>query len=118
MAKPDSEQGAKQGRGHDLGNDQEDAALRARLEKLSEALDATDQPAAPSGPPGGSIGQAANLGFRVLTEFVAAVLVGAVVGWQIDVWTGTKPAFLLVFLGLGTAAGFWNVYRIATEPPR
>lgn len=58
-----------------------------------------------------------SLGFRVLAEFVAAVVVGALIGWQIDKWLGTTPGFLLVFLAFGTAAGFWNVYRIAVKPP-
>jgi ATP synthase protein I len=57
-----------------------------------------------------------SLGFRVLSEFVAAVVVGALIGWQIDVWTGATPWFLLAFLLLGPAAGFWNVYRIAVTP--
>jgi ATP synthase protein I len=62
-----------------------------------------------------------SLGFRVMTEFVAAVVVGALIGWQVDTWTGAwtgikVPIFLLLFLGLGTAAGFMNVYRIAMQP--
>jgi len=58
-----------------------------------------------------------SLGFRVLSEFVAAVVVGAFIGWQLDTWLRTSPAFLLIFLLFGTAAGFWNVYRIAVKPP-
>lgn len=54
-----------------------------------------------------------SLGFRVLTEFVAAIIVGGVLGWQFDAWFGTSPILLIVFLGFGTAAAFWNVYRIA-----
>ncbi|QBR72528.1 hypothetical protein CU048_00120 [Beijerinckiaceae bacterium] len=56
-----------------------------------------------------------SLGFRVLSEFVAAVVVGALIGWWIDGAAGTSPAFLLIFLLIGTGAGFWNVYRIATK---
>lgn len=100
--------------------DRDDARLKARLDKLSEALDAHDDA---SKPPetgvlaDGSVGRAMSLGFRVLTEFVASVVVGALIGWQIDSWTGMKvPIFLLLFLMLGTVAGFMNVYRIATKP--
>ncbi len=57
-----------------------------------------------------------SLGVRVLVEFVSAAIVGALVGWQLDKWIGTSPAFLLVLVLLGTAAGFWNVYRIAVKP--
>ena len=58
-----------------------------------------------------------GLAVRVLSEFVAAVLVGAVIGWWIDRAAGTTPAFLIVLLLFGAAAGFWNVYRIAMKPP-
>lgn len=111
-------------RGRDNDQDphaREDADLRARLERLSNALETQSKETrqeSGSEPSKGHMASAMSLGFRVLTEFVAAVLVGAFIGWQIDTWTGTKPAFLLVFLCLGTAAGFWNVYRIATGPQR
>ena len=57
-----------------------------------------------------------SLGFRVMSEFVAAVLVGGFIGWALDRWLGISPAALIVFLGFGAAAGFWNVYRIAMQP--
>jgi ATP synthase protein I len=65
-----------------------------------------------------SLGQAMSLGFRVLSEFVAAIVVGALIGWQFDAWLGTSPFLLILFLGLGVAAGFWNVYRLAVAPPK
>lgn len=100
------------------GEDSEDAALRARLAKLSGALDkrqqtppqSTDDKSADAS--GQSIGAAANLGFRVLVEFVTAVVVGPLIGWQIDSWLSTGPLFLIIFLILGVAAGMLNVYRI------
>ena len=58
-------------------------------------------------------GKAMSLGFRVLAEFGAGVVVGGFIGWQADIWLGTTPFGLLVFLALGTAAGFWNVYKLA-----
>ena len=98
----------------------DDAALRARLKDLSGALASHRKAAddrAPSGAPApNGMGQAVSLGFRVMSEFVAAVVVGGFIGWAIDRWLGISPAALIVFLGLGTAAGFWNVYRIAMQP--
>jgi ATP synthase protein I len=96
----------------------EDAALRARLAELSGALDKRQQTQAPSGDDksaessGQSIGAATNLGFRVLVEFVTAIIIGPVIGWQIDAWLSTGPIFLIIFLFVGVAAGFLNVYRI------
>ena len=99
------------------GND--DAALRARLARLSTSLDAQDKASGEKATPDlgdKSLGGAMGLGFRVLTEFVAGIVVGALIGWQLDVWLKTSPILLIVFLTLGTAAGFWNVYRIAAKP--
>ncbi|MHB8885587.1 MAG: AtpZ/AtpI family protein [Methylovirgula sp.] len=99
----------------------EDAALKARLASLSSALDARQRETAASESneadlAGQSLGKAINLGLRVLTEFVAAIVVGAVIGWQLDTWFHTKPFLLILFLGFGTAAGFVNVYRLAAGP--
>ncbi len=101
--------------------DGDDAAQRARLKDLSSALDAQRKASAPRSEPAGAsspsgIGQAVNLGFRVMTEFVASVVVGAVIGWAIDHWLGSSPVALILFIGLGTAAGFWSVYRMAAKP--
>ena len=61
------------------------------------------------------MGQAISLGVRVMSEFVAAIVVGAFIGWLIDRGLNSSPAALILFIGLGTAAGFWNVYRVATK---
>ena len=101
----------------DPGNGRDDdEALKARLQRLSGALEERRlrEPDA-KGPDisASSTGRALNLGMRVLSEFVAGIITGAFIGWALDGWLATKPLFLLVFLTLGTAAGFWNVYRLA-----
>lgn len=104
------------------GPSNEDKELRARLDKLSGALaeqrlEASERKSQETATDaGGETGRAMSLGFRVLSEFVAGVVVGFLIGWQLDVWLSTSPLFLIVFLALGTAAGFWNVYRIAAQP--
>jgi ATP synthase protein I len=100
--------------------DKDEAALQARLARLNEALRAHDERQAAQAPSGAaakgnSFGRAMSAGLNVFSEFVAAVIVGALIGWQADAWLGTKPWLLVVFLGLGTAAGFWNIYRIAAR---
>lgn len=96
-----------------------DDPLQSRLDKLGKALDAgrdTSQKADANELHAKTTGQAMNLGIRVMSEFVAAICVGALLGWQLDVWLGTAPIGLIVLLGLGTAAGFYNVYRMAALP--
>jgi ATP synthase protein I len=56
-------------------------------------------------------------GFRLSTELVAGVLVGAAVGWLIDRWLGISPWGMIVFLLLGFAAGVLNVMRAAGVVP-
>jgi ATP synthase protein I len=121
-----NQQGQGEGQGdehHGEAGERESDALRARLSKLSEALEAQrnapsrDAGGGGSGSSLGTLGSALSLAFRVLTEFVAAVIVGGAIGWGIDYLAGTSPLFLIVFVFLGAAAGFWNVYRIGTEKP-
>ncbi len=101
----------------DSGDD-EDAALRARLKKLSGDLKArTPQPPpAPAPAPSRSndTGSAMSLAMRAGSEFISAILVGAAIGWGLDKLLHTNPAFLIVFFMLGVAAGVWNVIRLTS----
>ena len=108
--------------GHD-GGDDEDRLLRARLEKLSSALQKQRKESPPrrdakGGGDSGNSGSAMGLAMRAASEFAAAIVVGGLIGWQLDVWLGTKPAFMIIFFMLGVAAGVWNVIRVTTPRPR
>lgn len=48
---------------------------------------------------------------KISSEFIAGIIVGALIGWVIDYWAGTSPFGLIVFLLLGFAAGILNVLR-------
>ena len=97
-----------------------DAALSARLKRLGEQL-AHAQPG--KRPEDGaaqrsrSDSSAMARGFRLSTELVAGVLVGAAIGWLIDRWLGISPWGMIVFLLLGFAAGGLNVMRAAGVNP-
>jgi ATP synthase protein I len=94
----------------------EEAALSARLRDLGERLGRhhPDRPSdsepgqRPSADP-----SAIARGFRLSTELVAGVLVGAGIGWLLDRWLGSSPLGMIVFLLLGFAAGVLNVMRAA-----
>jgi ATP synthase protein I len=98
----------------------DEAALSARLRRLGEQLgrvqpgrraeSSPDQPAA-------SDPSAMARGFRLSTELVAGVLVGAAFGWGLDYLLGISPWGMIVFLLLGFAAGVLNVMRAAGVAP-
>jgi ATP synthase protein I len=107
-------------RGDGKRNDPPDdeAQLSARLQRLGERLASANRPSEN----GSDSRQAARAsafarGFRLSTELVAGVLVGAGLGWLLDRWLGTKPWGLIVFLLLGFAAGVLNVMRAAGVAP-
>jgi ATP synthase protein I len=94
-----------------------EAALSARLQRLNEGL---GQARGAAGPPSDGSGaqRAATAsgyakGFRLSSELVAGVVVGAGIGWLIDRGLGVSPWGLIVFLLLGFAAGVLNVMRSA-----
>jgi ATP synthase protein I len=97
----------------------EDAELAARLKRLSQDLGAARGSSSSSDADvrqSEEMLRARSAGFRLLGEFVAGVVAGLLIGYFIDRAAGTSPAFLIVFLFLGTGAGFWNIYR-AAQPP-
>ncbi len=56
-------------------------------------------------------------GNRVLTELIAGLVGGSLIGWLIDRWLGTSPGFLLALLFLGIGVAFRNIIRISNERP-
>ena len=102
-----------------MAGEGDDAELRARLATFSQKLAETGrapEKAAAETAVDGSTSRAMSQGMRALGEFVGAVGVSAAIGWQLDSWLNTAPALLLVFLALGTVAGFWNIYRMSAGP--
>lgn len=51
------------------------------------------------------------LGLKISSEFIAAIAVGAMLGYLIDRFAGTSPWGLIVLLLLGFCAGVLNVLR-------
>jgi ATP synthase protein I len=99
----------------------DEAALSARFQRLGERLGQLDH-GRPSDSQQGerpaSDASAIARGFRLSTELVAGVLVGAGIGWLLDWWLGISPWGMIVFLLLGFAAGVLNVMRAAGVAPR
>src|SRR5437867_9267224 len=102
----------------------DEAALSARLgsldHRLSEIRDSrkieTDQPGTESGDRAARA-SAMALGFRLSSELVAGVVVGAAIGWGFDRLLSTSPFGFIVFLLLGFVAGVVNVVSAAGAGP-
>ncbi|HEY3029548.1 MAG TPA: AtpZ/AtpI family protein [Bradyrhizobium sp.] len=112
--------GTKDGGNGSGDKSSDEAALSARLgsldHRLSEIRDnrkiRTDQPGSGSGD-GAARASAMALGFRLSSELIAGVVVGAVIGWGFDRLLSTSPFGLIVFFLLGFIAGVVNVVRSA-----
>ena len=98
----------------------DEAALSARFQRLGERLGHvhSDRPSESSpGQRSTADPSAIARGFRLSTELVAGVLVGAAIGWLLDRWLGISPWGMIVFLLLGFTAGVLNVMRVAGVVP-
>lgn len=82
--------------------------LADRIAKAQRARETGHTPAASGGAKDMS---ALGRGLRLGTEFIAAILVGAGIGYVLDSWLGTGPWLLLAMLLVGFAAGVLNVTR-------
>jgi len=87
-----------------------DEALFSRLRRLGDQL-GQQRPVEPSEASGYA------RGFRLSSELVAGVVVGAAIGWALDRMLGISPWGLIIFLLLGFAGGVVNVIRAAGVAP-
>jgi len=121
---PHMADGTKNGGNGSRDKSSDEAALSARLgsldHRLSEIRDnrkiRTDQPGSGSGD-GAARASAMARGFRLSSELIAGVVVGAVIGWGFDRLLSTSPFGLIVFFLLGFVAGVVNVVRSAGVAP-
>src|SRR3981081_1894480 len=102
----------------------DEAALSARLGSLDQRLSEirgsrkieTDQSGTESGNSAARTSAMAR-GFRLSSELIAGVVVGAAIGWGFDRLLSTSPFGFIVFLLLGFVAGVVNVVRTAGAGP-
>jgi ATP synthase protein I len=86
--------------------------LNDRIAKAQAKLDAHMRP------PPMNTGAGMGLGFRMASDFAAAVIVGVALGWGLDVLTGWSPWGLIACLMLGFVAGVRNVVATAMSANR
>ena len=56
-----------------------------------------------------------GIAMKISTELVAAVVVGAPLGFILDNWLDTRPWLTIVFFFMGVAAGILNVIKSAKD---
>jgi ATP synthase protein I len=81
------------------------------LDEFSRRLDAARGDGAPPEDLNRSRGAELGRAFRVGSELLAGLFVGALLGLGLDTLFGTKPFLLLVGIFFGFAAGVLNVSR-------
>jgi len=105
----------------DKASDEEEAALRARLDKLAGALRARragrEEGADGRGGSPASSGSAISAAFGAAGEFAGAIAVGGLIGWGLDRLFGASPLFLIVFFLLGAVAGVLSLIRATSPKP-
>jgi ATP synthase protein I len=83
--------------------------LNKRIAKAQAEIDARERPKYMA------TGKGMGLGFRMASDFAAAVIVGAVLGWGLDALFGWTPWGLVACLMLGFVAGVRNVVATAAK---
>ena len=48
-------------------------------------------------------------------SFFTSILAGFLLGFGLDVWLGTRPAFIITGIILGSVVGFWKLWQMATR---
>jgi ATP synthase protein I len=91
-----------------------DGPDRARLDALERRIAAAKGVAAPDHHMKKDYSQA-QLAWRMVIELVAGLGIGFGIGYGLDWVFGTLPLFLVLFIGLGFAAGIKTMLRSARE---
>lgn len=96
-----------------------EADLSAKLRHLDARLSDIRSERATSTEPKGRLaadGSAMARGMKMVSEFVAGIVAGGLLGWLIDRFAGIQPFGLLIGLMFGFAAGLRNLYRATSRP--
>jgi len=97
-----------------MNEDDPDARRLAEIEeRLRRAREKRDD-VRPIEAPNSKLG----IAFRLVTELMAAVIVGGAMGWGLDRIFGTGPFLFIVMFMVGVAAGIYTVVRSAQQMNR
>ena len=94
-------------------NDADRDADAARLRELEDRLSRLAETPQADGPMAGYA--KAHVAWRMVTEIVAGIMLGAGVGYGLDWLFGTLPVMLILFILFGFVAGIKVMMRTAAE---
>ena len=96
-----------------MSSDQDDG-LEERRKRLGEKLSklrADDEADAAKEVSAGETRKGMALGLKISSEFISAIIVGALLRYLLDHFAGTSPWGMIFFLLIGFCAGVLNVLR-------
>ncbi|MDE3122788.1 MAG: AtpZ/AtpI family protein [Paracoccaceae bacterium] len=93
-----------------MGDDNDDERLRRLDQRIAEAKKSVAPP-----PRKDADFSRAEIGWRMVTELVAGLLIGFGIGYGLDRVFHTLPLFLVLFMMLGFIAGVRVMLRSAKE---
>ncbi len=97
-----------------MSDDDDRDRLRRLEERIAAAKAAQDRPARKDE----TQYSAAGLAWRMVTELVAGMGIGLLIGLGLDALFGTQPFMLVIFMSFGFAAGIRVIMRTAAEVGR
>lgn len=100
MAEPDGEAGAQD---------------RKALDELGARIDGARNRLSGKRPKPPNKYGALSIAWRMVLELVLGVVIGASIGYALDWAFGTKPVMMMIFGGLGFAAGIKTMVRTSRE---
>ncbi len=109
-----SEQNKQGDRASAGSNPSPETELSAKLRQLDARLSEIQSDRATSAEPKSRVSAdstAMARGMKLVSEFVAGIAAGGILGWLIDRYAGIQPFGLLIGLMFGFAAGLRNLYR-------
>lgn len=109
-----SEQNKQAGRASAKPDASAETELSAKLRDIDARLAQLNAERTAAGVPKGALqadGTAMARGMKLVSEFVAGIAAGGMLGWLIDRFAGIQPFGLLIGLMFGFAAGLRNLYR-------
>lgn len=86
-----------------------------KLKSLREKIDSAQDKLKPEIQPIENRADSMNKGMQILTEMIGIMIASGVLGYLLDSWLETAPAFLLSMLVLGMITFFYKLIKMTKK---